>query len=212
MIASGNYLYISAGKTGLDIFDISNPRQPVRKGNLPPPQGGHANDIYVKDNTAYVATAEGKLQVVDVSNPSSPNSAGIYSGGFFVVQGVTGFENYISIVGYKKQGSLEFNAVQILDISNPTSPTLVSEYIHNIDPKPEGVGMFDFAISVPAFWSQNSLLVADNNFGLRVFNIGSFSQPTTLAETGKLFTFGEVRDGCASGNDKIFFELYAGNN
>jgi hypothetical protein len=67
---NGNYAYVAAGATGLQVVDVSNPQAPVIVGAKDTP--GNANDIRIAGNLAYIADGSAGLQILDISNPTAP--------------------------------------------------------------------------------------------------------------------------------------------
>lgn len=67
---NGNYAYVAAGASGLQIVNISNHNQPVIAGSIAIP--GNANAVKLLGNLAYVAAGTAGLQVVNVTNPAAP--------------------------------------------------------------------------------------------------------------------------------------------
>jgi len=71
MCISGNYLYVAAHSYGIRVYDIADPENPVRIGQI---TSGFTDafDIAVSGNTAYVADGAGGLKVVNVTDPANP--------------------------------------------------------------------------------------------------------------------------------------------
>jgi Ca2+-binding RTX toxin-like protein len=69
----GNYAY-AVGDT-LEIIDISDPSNPVFKGNYDIYDG---QDIQIVGNYAYVADGSSGLTIIDISNPTTPILKGTY--------------------------------------------------------------------------------------------------------------------------------------
>ena len=71
-------LVCMVGGSQLQVYDISNPNQPINVGNLAMPSGRPLR-VTVKDQLAYVADGSNGLQVVDLSVPSSLSILGNYA-------------------------------------------------------------------------------------------------------------------------------------
>jgi hypothetical protein len=71
---AGNYAYVAAGATGLQVVDVTNLQAPILAGAVDTPS--NANDVRVVGNYAYVADGITGLVVIDVSDPRSPRIAG----------------------------------------------------------------------------------------------------------------------------------------
>ena len=125
VFVSGANAYVAAGGS-LEVYNISNPANPVHIGSLANGVGGAklsgARSVFVSGNYAYVASfTSGALEIVDVSNPANPVHKGSISdtvGGAQLsqVQSVFVSGNYAYVASF---GSL---AVEIIDISNPANP------------------------------------------------------------------------------------------
>ncbi|WP_300006504.1 DUF4347 domain-containing protein [Anabaena sp. AL09] len=111
----GNYAY-AVGNT-LDIIDISNPSNPIFKGNCAIYEG---NDIQIVGNYAYVADGQGGLKIIDISNPTAPTLKGNYD--------TSGSAYGVQVVGNYAYVADAYSGLQIIDISNPTAPTLKGNY------------------------------------------------------------------------------------
>ena len=64
----GDSAYI-VGSNGLELYDISDPTQPVSIGSY---DTGYAEKVVIQDRFAYVAEGLRGLSIVDISDPSSP--------------------------------------------------------------------------------------------------------------------------------------------
>jgi len=70
----GNYAYASIGAGGLEIFDITNPADPISDNTfLPLDLTTNANGIGINGSYIYLLEDEGGIQIIDISNPSSPD-------------------------------------------------------------------------------------------------------------------------------------------
>jgi len=76
VVVVGNYAYVAAGRTGIDIIDISNPASPTLVSQYD--TSGPARDVFVDGNFAYVADSTAGLQIIDISNKASPTRLGGY--------------------------------------------------------------------------------------------------------------------------------------
>lgn len=118
IVKSGNYLYLSATRTGpsnswgFKIIDVTNPSSPVKTGMFNV-TSDVSSGIAVNGNYAYVCYNNGGVRVVDVSNPALPVqvSALILTGGFspydLFISG-----NYAYVIDNASK-------MHIVDITNP---------------------------------------------------------------------------------------------
>ncbi len=152
----GNYAYIADGDKGLQIYDISNPANPILKGSNSNPNG-YARGIQVVGNYAYVAYYGTGLQIVDISDPTNPTVKSNYylpslSGGLQIVG------NYAYVTDF-------YQSEQIIDISNPANPTFKGSY--NAPSQTCDVRVVG-----------NYAYVADAHNGLQIYDISNPACPT----------------------------------
>jgi hypothetical protein len=112
---NGNFAYVAAGSTGLQVIDVSNPAAPSIVGSVNTP--GNANDVRIAGNLAYVADGSEGLQIIDISTPATPVIVGavdtpgeaqdvmVSDGRAYVADGNTG--------------------LQIIDVTNPATPRVL---------------------------------------------------------------------------------------
>jgi hypothetical protein len=70
VIASGNYVYVAAGKGSLRVLDVSDPTQPAEVASLV--EYSYAQGLALDGTTLYIVETSFGLRVVDVSNPLHP--------------------------------------------------------------------------------------------------------------------------------------------
>ncbi|HET6202992.1 MAG TPA: hypothetical protein VFI25_09355 [Planctomycetota bacterium] len=218
MVVAGGILYAANGKTGLDILDVSDPLAPALLANVPPPapppspdpsEEWAANDVFVSGATAYVASGGGMLQIVDVTDAASPAVLGTYADDLLDVHGVSGWGTHLCLVGYKPSGGKVHPYARILDALAPTSFATVGEYIDPVARSPH-VGAYDFSCPGTAYAGTACVYVADDFFGLRIFDVADYAAPVPPAFDSSVFTFGEIRDVHVRGN--AAYVLYSPNN
>ncbi len=73
VFVKGHYAYCAANGAGLDIIDISDPKNPIKVGNHDTPE--IALGVHVTGNYALVADIE-RLEVINVSDPTNPFQVG----------------------------------------------------------------------------------------------------------------------------------------
>jgi len=174
VFVSGNYAYVADHTDGLEIYDISDPKKPVKIGSVD--DGGNANDVFVSGNYAYVADLGDGLEIIDVSDPATPFEVGeVDDGGNARAVFVSG--NYAYIAD-------DTDGLEIIDISDPSNPVEVG----SVD---------DGNNAMQVFVSGNYAYVADFTDGLEIIDI---SDPTNPVEVGSVFDTGSARDVFVSGN------------
>jgi hypothetical protein len=115
---SGNFAYVAAGSTGLQVVDVTDRRAPRIVGSLDTP--GNANDVRVVGHRAYVADGAAGLRVIDITNPASPVLLGSLD--------TPGVANDVVVVGdraYVADGSA---GLQIIDVNDPVVPRLLGTF------------------------------------------------------------------------------------
>ncbi len=155
----GNLAY-TAGVYGLAVYDVGNPRSPVKIGELGLPEEAYGIDV--ADGVAWVADGFGGLRSVDVSDPEHPEELGSYATenlAFEVV--VDGTLVYVAD---------RYAGVLILDASDPAHPELLGGF----DP-PSAMG----ACAVSGRYAY----LLD---GTATFRVVDLSDPTSPVEVGAL--------------------------
>jgi len=173
---SGDYAYVAAGATGLQVVDVSNPNAPtlVSSENTP----GNANDVVVVGDLAYVADGSSGLQIIDISDPLDPIIIkAVDTPG--VAQDVAVKDN-LALVADGSAG------LQIIDITDPAAAKLLS----SIDTAGTAKGV---AVSR----DLPRAVIADGSGGIRVINL---TDPTSPSIIGNVSTGGDARDVALSGN------------
>lgn len=112
----GNYAFIAAYWSGLNIFDVSDPYNPELVGNC---DTGEAHGIFVCDSLAYVADSREGLVIVDISDPSFPIRVGTCGVGSSY--DVCVFRRYAYVAAH-------LYGVKIVNISNPYAPFETGSY------------------------------------------------------------------------------------
>lgn len=115
----GDYAYIPAWGSGLEVYDISNPDAPNLEA-LVPWLLCHATAIAKDGDYAYVMAWEG-LKVYDVSDPLSPYEVAYLIGGW------TGWHD-IKLAGDYAYVSMHGGGLVVFDISDPTTPFSAGSY------------------------------------------------------------------------------------
>ena len=169
---AGNYAYVAAGSTGLQIVDVSDRRNPRIVGALD--TAGNANDVRVVDNLAYVADGSTGLQIIDVTVPATPVKLGNYN--------TPGDAYDVVISGNRAYVADGAAGLQIINITNPALPTLLGTY--DSPGIAKGVDV-----------SGNIAVLADGASGVRFIDV---SDPTRPLSVGNLAT-SDARDVSVEG-------------
>jgi hypothetical protein len=153
----GNRAYLATGHTGLAIYNLNQPNQPILLGTYDSP--GYARDVGVSGNYAYLADSQSGLVVIDVSSPSNPTLVGTFTWPGYIQA------NALSISGDFVYVAAWGEGVKIFNISTPGQPVLVG-----------GVDTPGTAINLAV--SGNYAYVADDWQGITIINIGDPSAPS----------------------------------
>lgn len=164
---NGNFAYVAAGSTGLQIVNVANPNAPVIVAALDTP--GNANDVRVSGNLVYIADGTSGLRIVDVTVPTTPVLVGALD--------TSGEASDVMVVGNRVYVADGSSGLQIIDAVNPAAPTL----IRTVD-----TPFFARGVDVEG----NIAVVADDN-SLQVVDI---SNPATAAIVGAVFLGGQIID------------------
>jgi hypothetical protein len=113
----GQYAYVTTQNEGLQIWDISNVKNPkfVSSYKLPT-----SHSIYIVGSTAFISTTNGALYLIDISNPAKPDlRSNIKLGG--IGKEVYVAKNHAYVAAMLK-------GIYIVDVSNLDEPTIASHY------------------------------------------------------------------------------------
>jgi hypothetical protein len=187
-ILDGNLLYLSRGRRGLDILDVSDPATPLHIANIP--ALGEIGDfarsgdiLYVVHNLEPQNPADGQLLIAyQVNGPGKLIQVGQYQfegrGSSIVVEGTIA---YLSGVRYLSSGGY----LDIIDFSTPSSPQSVSKTY---------VPTWGAGIAL----KNNTAYMNAIETGLYIFDVSDRTLPVTLGLYPLDFAGGlEVKDDTA---------------
>jgi len=120
----GNYAYVAAHNSGLQILDISDPTRPTSIGGK---EIWSSGSVYVAGNHAYIGAWYG-LNILDVSNPVEPAMKGNYrltNDGVSDVHVLDGYA-YSSIEPASHHVP---SFISIIDVRDPANPDTVGDRI-----------------------------------------------------------------------------------
>ena len=164
---AGNYAYVAAGATGLQVVDVTDHSNPRVVAALDTP--GNAEDVRVVGGLAYVADGSGGLRIISVANPLSPVLVGVTN--------ITGDAQDVDIVGSRAFVADGSSGLRIIDVSTPSNPRLVST-----------LSTLGAAVGVDV--SGSIAVVAEGTAGIQVVDITDPANPSVLGT----LTGGDVRD------------------
>jgi hypothetical protein len=170
-----NLAYVTKEYNGLEIFNVTDPRNPARAGLFPAPAQTYFTDVSVSPagTHAYVTSVggvfpptDGMLRVVDVTDPANPAQVAAYD-----TPGDAHRVHLSDGVAYVADGQ---TGLRLVDVQQPNNPT---ELAH-IDP-PAG------ASTDIVFVSEDQAYVGSNGastWWLRAYDVSDPANPTPAAE------------------------------
>jgi hypothetical protein len=178
------------GADHLQLFDHSDPTQPVLLGTLP--FAGSTSRLAFADDVVVltVAGAMGRVLVVDVSDPTEPVIAAAPELDGFVSQlAVDGSLVYLADFFY--------GGLFVLDIADPTRPTLE-------DTEPSRPFAQHLSLA------QGYLLVGTGGFAAPVIQVFDLADPRRPELADELFPAGEAVNGLAASAGHVFATVQQG--
>lgn len=176
VVLSGDFAYVAAGNSGLQIIDISdiNSLSSFREVDIP---GGQALQVAVVGDYAYVAAGTAGLKIINISSPDTPvieNTVDTFGSARDIVIS----DNYAYVVDTQL-------GLRIIDISTPAVPKVVKDVL---------ISGELFRVAVAGDYAY----VAAGISGLRVIDIHS---PAEAAEIGSgASTVNKANDVAVAGN------------
>ncbi len=162
--------YVADGYDGLQIIDVSDPKNPMIIGYWDEYLFGPAKDVAVIGNEAYMANGSDGLQIIDVSNPKNPMViGGLNKIGYAEDLAVTGGRAYV--IGDSDPG------LQIIDVSDSENPTII-ENIENLDE-------IDYTAKDLAVTGNRAYVVSGSD-GLQVIDVSIPASPRITGTTYEL--------------------------
>ncbi|MDO8507527.1 MAG: hypothetical protein Q7S53_03085 [bacterium] len=191
VFVQGSYAYVANNNNGIEVFDVSNPAVPAKRGNA-----GFASysptSVYVQGNYAYwVNQAYDYILIHDISNPNSLVFKGSVLSGTdptsVFVQG-----NYAYITN-------SADGLKVVDISSPTAPVDVGNVgLAGALPKSVYVqGKYAYMVGQTA----DTLIVYDVSNPVSPTNIGSIAAGTNPTSVFVQGSYAYVTD---SGKLKVY--------
>ncbi|MGD8639185.1 MAG: hypothetical protein PVG89_01070 [Gammaproteobacteria bacterium] len=154
-----NIAYVADWFSGLHIYDISKPSQPLHIANFHTP--GSSKGVVVDNGYAYVGDDDHGLQIIDVSQPAHPRLVSHVQ--------TTGLAYTLKKVGDLIYLADHRGGFHIIDVSNVSHPNLLSSF--DTDGK-------SWAIDV----SGDIAFVADDTSGVLVFDVSDPKQPQPIGQ------------------------------
>lgn len=192
------YIYVTYHSSvtggGLQIVDISNPQQPLPRGNTP--LNGTPSSVQVVDSYAYIAYKPANdsdtnlpsgLHIVDVSNINAPQLSADLN-----LDDPENMNDRVVACGVAVAGSFAYvtdnmDTIHTIDINNPKSPK-------NIDAT---ATLYVPGRPCEIEVNNNSAYIATEHRGLQILSLEDPAHPVRVTEFG---TLGMIRRLLVSGN------------
>lgn len=170
---SGDYAYVAAGASGLQVVGLSSDRlHPAVVGALS--LTGNAFDVTLAGNTAYVVGST-TLSAVDITNPQVPVLRGTFSSGNCLGIAVRGTSAYMNCA----------NGLRIVNVTNPSAMIEVSTFAVSGTP-------WKLAVDTDRHFAA----MAMGTSGLKLVDITNPAAPTLLGSAST----GDARAVALNGN------------
>lgn len=116
-----NYAVVIAENEDAQIFDLTDPTNPVQVSTITPPGGG-AHNCLIEGDYLYVIGDHntGGLIIYDISNPALPDSVGSFTP--FYYHDIDIRNDTVCATGIYGDG------IDLIDVSNKTAPSLVNRF------------------------------------------------------------------------------------
>lgn len=164
----GTLLYVADWFSGLHIYDIVKPEQPVLLSSYHTP--GSSKGVVVSDGYAFVADDDHGLQIIDVHVPTAPQ--------FIAELQTKGLAYTPKLDGKRLYLASHRGGVQIIDVSNVAAPKLLGEFMTG-----------DKAWSIDI--KNNLAYVANAESGLMIFDV---KNPADVNLVGQFNPGGDAED------------------
>lgn len=135
VVLFGQYAYVaSLTGNGVEVVDISNPRQPQHVAAI---RTGYRNaalssprKLFIAGNYLYVVSSgSNAIEIYSLTQPEAPASVASIVNGTDGAQLNRPYDIYVT-GGYAYVASLTSNALEIIDVNDPTNPKHVSSIVH----------------------------------------------------------------------------------
>ena len=172
---SGNYAYVAAGSTGLQVVDVTDRTKPKVVAAVDTP--GNANDVQVVGNFAYVADGFSGIQIVNITNPLAPAIVGSFN--------TPSAAWDLAVSGGIAYVADDTSGLQVIDVSTPAAPAKLGSLALTGTTKGLDIDL------------SRNLVVAVGSGGLFTVNIAN---PKAPALVGSVNYGGDPRDIALKGN------------
>lgn len=156
--------YVTCGYSGVKVFDMNDPSNPIEIANVSPSSNGYAHQLVMHDNLVFIGDGHGGLRIIDFENISSPAVLSQFTGDYAWDVEVIGDVAFVAN-GFPGSGG----KLTIVNVTDPTTPTLLSSLITIGD-----------ATDIEVV--DNLAFVTTSYKGFTVFDVGNYTNPILLAQ------------------------------
>jgi hypothetical protein len=168
VFVDSGHVYVAAQSEGLYIYDVSNPRQPIKVAERKPIQGESWNQVLVRQQTLYIASSTRGVVVYELSDPKSPNAPKVVPG-------------EVNVTGLAMDGNWLYAAspspnaeILIMDATNPREPVVAKRYY--VEKSNPTLGNLPWEVRV---YNQR-MYVSHGTYGLTISNVADPKAPVLL--------------------------------
>ena len=173
--------FVSNGPIGLDIYNISNPKELVFLKNYPF-SSGICYDVKIRNNYAFIAKGYQGIEILNISNLNNIKSVSTYGDTYNNSQSIDFWGNYLLIAD-------RFDGVEIIDISDLSNPQKIAYYNDS----------YNRAMDIEVV--DNLAIVSDIKDGIEIINI---TDPYNPFEIGSFTDDYNQTLGCATSSRFIY--------
>ncbi len=187
LAASGQRAYVSSSEGRLQIFDFSDPTNPVLLGTESTGSGGH-DRMRLDGDLAYV-TGGTSLFIYDISNPAVPRRIGRSDGGVTWFGGFTVWNKRAFFTGR--------STLNVFDATDPTKPRLEIFDPNDLAARVRNPFEDAFGDATDVALDGGYAFVADPTGGLHVIDVSDSARPRRVASVGTNAVHVSVNNGYA---------------
>lgn len=156
--------YVSCGYSGVKVFDISDPYEPIELTSVPSSSDFYAHKFAMRQNVMFIGDGRGGLKIVDFEDISTPVVLSQFTGDYAWDVEVAGDLAFVAN-GFRGVGG----KLTIVNITDLTTPTLLGSITTAGDTT-------DIEIE------DDLAFVATSYAGFTVYNISNYTHPIQLAQ------------------------------
>ncbi|MFW9966134.1 MAG: LVIVD repeat-containing protein [Candidatus Thorarchaeota archaeon] len=169
--------YVTCGYSGVKIFDIRNPYNPVELASVPASASGYAHQFVMSGNLMLIGDGSGGLKIIDCTNSSNPDVLTQFTGDYAWAVEVEGETAFVAN-GFMGGG----DRLTIVNITDPTTPALLGSQTTVGD-------------STDIEVVENLAFATTSYAGFTVFDVSNLTNPVQIGDyTGQSTSNAELGD------------------